>query len=178
MQCAESYDVSRDEGSSPQALINSDMNRALAILLVYSALGSIAFGQDDGPSLGDVARQIRQHRAAAAAKAEDPPPPKIYTNQDIPEWSDEVTWKSSPTAETTIPAVRDAASEHPIKVKRQDVECSFFFRPQDLLPSPKLDDSGLKTLPAGDVAKLAGRSNRAPVYQHRPRRWDRQQPPL
>jgi hypothetical protein len=54
----------------------------VAVVCLCAALG---YGQD-GPSLGDVARQARQKREAAkAAESKDPSKaPKVITNEDMP----------------------------------------------------------------------------------------------
>jgi hypothetical protein len=124
-------------------------------------------------SLGDIARQLRAQRAAEA----DPPPAKVYTNQDIPKWTDEVTWRaaSQSSAATTSTSLDPANPNPPIQVKRQDVECSFFFRAQDMLPAAKPDESGLKSLPASDLARLDGTASiwgeRLDVSVHNDTSW-------
>jgi hypothetical protein len=110
----------------------------------------IAAGQE--PSLGDLAREARKSHAS--------PPVKVYTNEDIPQATNEVIWRSAVMAPPATPAVSEASSEtaapSPIKMRSEDVECSFSFRAQPLIPHGKPEPTRMTELPASEVAKLDG----------------------
>src|SRR5579864_6706328 len=122
---------------------------ALAVCTLASCL--IAAGQEQ--SLGDLARQARKSHAA--------PPVKVYTNEDIPQVANEVIWRSAVVAPPASSSAANGASSEtpapsPIKMRSEDVECSFSFRAQPLIPHGKPEPARMTELPASEVAKLDG----------------------
>ena len=117
-------------------------------LLAATALAAHSWPQ----SLGDLAREVRKSHPAQ--------PVKVYTNEDIPQWSNEVVWRSAATAPPQSAPVAvasaDPPSASPIRMRSEDVECSFSFRAQSMLPRGKVDSATLSQLPASEVAKLDG----------------------
>ena len=123
--------------------------RMLALwVFATGALSNCAWAQ----SLGDLAREVRKSHPAQ--------PVKVYTNEDIPQWSNEVVWKSATTtAPQSTPVVQtgsDPPAVSPIKMRSEDVECSFSFRAQSILPRSKAEPAAVSPLPASEVAKLDG----------------------
>lgn len=104
------------------------------------------------PSLGDLAREAR--------KSHSTQPVKVYTNEDIPQATNEVIWRSAavqpPPTPVAVQANADPSPPSPIKMRSEDVECNFSFRAQPLLPRGKAESAGLTPLPASEVAKLDG----------------------
>ena len=125
----------------------------MLVLCVFAtgALSHCAWAQ----SLGDLARDAREARKSHAAQ-----PVKVYTNEDIPQWPNEVVWKSAATIAPQAAPMVQAGSElptvSPIKMRSEDVECSFSFRAQSMLPRGKAEPAGVTPLPASEVAKLEG----------------------
>ena len=102
-------------------------------------------------SLGDLAREVRNSHPAQALK--------VYTNEDIPQVSNEVVWKSAASAAQTTPSMPGIAEQSPtsaIKLRSEDVECSFSFRAQSMLPRGKMESATVSPLPPSEVAKLDG----------------------
>ena len=102
-------------------------------------------------SLGDLAREARKSHPAQ--------PVKVYTNEDIPQWSNEAVWKSAATVAPQTASVQaggGAPAVSPIKMRSEDVECRFSFRAQSILPRDKAEPATVSPLPASEVAKLEG----------------------
>ena len=73
--------------------------------VAYSAgMAYLLISVSDGPSLGDVARQQRQNQQAK----KDQPPPKVITNEDLPEHSQDVS-DSEKTGHSREPAPHRAS---------------------------------------------------------------------
>ena len=103
-------------------------------------------------SLGDLAREAR--------KGHTEQPVKVYTNEDIPQATNEVIWRSAAAPPQASSAAVEASAQQsapsPIKMRSEDVECSFSFRAQPLLPHAKPEAAAMTALPASEVAKLDG----------------------
>lgn len=129
---------------------NSRFLLRMLVLWVFAtgALTDCAWAQ----SLGDLAREVRKSHPAQ--------PATVYTNEDIPQWSNEVVWKSAatiaPQAAPMVQADGDLPTASPIKMRSEDVECSFSFRAQSMLPRGKTEPAAVSPLPASEVAKLEG----------------------
>src|SRR2546430_7066955 len=109
-------------------------SRFLLRMLAFWVFASGALNCADAQSLGDLAREARKSHPAQ--------PVKVYTNEDIPLWSNEVVWKSAAAvAPQTAPmqAGSDPPAVSPIKMRSEDVECSFSFRAQSILPHGKAE---------------------------------------
>lgn len=121
----------------------------LAFFLLAAGLPSLAQEQ----SLGDLAREARKSHPAQ--------PARVYTNEDIPQATNEVVWRSAAMQPAEAPAVTVQASTAPaapaaIKMRNDDVECNFSFRAEPLLPHHKAEPAGLMAMPASELAKLDG----------------------
>jgi len=126
------------------------------VLVLLSALlwPLAAIAQDDDPSLGEIARNLRKSRAAQQQQPQPQPEPArtVIDNDNLPQVMEEAR-KAKPVAQDKTVFSLDA-SGNTLKVSSPDVTCSMSFnaRASSLLIKPVL----IEDLPLEEVLKLDG----------------------
>ena len=127
--------------------------RAFVFLVLCGMMGRIsALAQEDEPSLGDVARNIRKDKAQQQAQPASEPARTVIDNDNLPQVMEDVQ-KAKPVAQTKTVFSLDQ-SGNTLKVSSPDVTCSMSFnaRASSLLIRPVL----IEDLPMDELVKLDG----------------------
>lgn len=119
----------------------------LCVLLASVAL----VAQDDGPSLGEVARDLRRNKAQQQIEQAQPTPPApVIDNDNLPQALDDV--KRIKSAEKIVFSIDPSGKS--LRLSSPDVSCSLAFNGRNslLLMRPVL----IEDLPLADLLKLDG----------------------
>jgi hypothetical protein len=122
------------------------------VLLVVLLVPSAASAQDDTPSLGDLARNLRQNKAQQQPQEQPGPAPTVIDNDNLAQALED--------AKQAKPVSKDKAvfsidpSGNTLKVSSPDVTCSLSFnaRASSLLIKPVL----IEDLPPSELLKIDG----------------------
>src|ERR1022692_1614718 len=125
---------------------------ALSLLLCLLG-GSVAAGaQEDGPSLGDLARNLRKDKAQQRPQQTSEPVRTVIDNDNLSQVMED-TRKAKPVVQNKTVLSLDP-SGNTLKVSSPDVTCSMSFnaRASSLLVKPVL----IEDLPLDELVKLDG----------------------
>jgi hypothetical protein len=125
---------------------------ALSVLACGLAWPTGAVAQDDGPSLGDLARNLRKDKAQQQSQPASEPNHAVIDNDNLPQAMDEAK-KARPVVQNKTVLSLDP-SGNTLKVSSPDVTCSMSFnaRASSLLLKPIL----IEDLPTSELLKLDG----------------------
>jgi hypothetical protein len=121
---------------------------ALVVLLVPSA----ALAQDDAPSLGDLARNLRKSKAQQQPQQQPVPARTVIDNDNLAQVMEDVKKAKPVNKDKTVFSIDP--SSNTLKVSSPDVTCSLSFnaRASSLLIKPVL----IEDLPLSELLKLDG----------------------
>ena len=122
------------------------------VLLVLSALALPLRAQDDGPSLGDLARTLRKDKSQQQSQKAVEPARTVIDNDNLPEVMEETKRTKAIVHDKTVFSLD--SSGNTLKVSSPDVTCSMSFnaRASSLLVRPAL----IENLPMDELVKLDG----------------------
>lgn len=125
---------------------------APVVLLVVLLVPSAASAQDDVPSLGDLARNLRQNKAQQQPPQQPGPAPAVIDNDNLAQVMEDAKQARPVNKDKTVFSIDP--SSNTLKVSSPDVTCSLSFnaRASSLLIKPVL----IEDLPLSELLKLDG----------------------
>src|ERR1700688_2805199 len=125
---------------------------ALGVLLAVSLSPAVLVAQEDAPSLGDLARNLRKNKAEQSAKPPADPLHPIIDNDNLSQVMDDAKNARPAKQDKTVFSIDPSGNT--LKVSSPDVTCSLSFnaRASALLIKPVL----VEDLPLAELLKLDG----------------------
>jgi len=125
---------------------------ALSVLLVASLFPLAVSAQDDAPSLGDLARNLRKTKSQQLAQPQPTPAPAVIDNDNLAQVMEDARKARPVKQDKTVFSIDPSGNT--VKVSSPDVTCSLSFnaRASSLLVKPVL----MEDLPLPELVKLDG----------------------
>src|SRR6202166_334846 len=125
---------------------------ALGVLLAVSLSPAVLVAQEDAPSLGDLARNLRKNKAEQSAKPPADPLHPIIDNDNLAQVMDDAKKARPVKPDKTVFSIDPSGNT--LKISSPDVTCSLSFnaRASSLLIKPIL----IEDLPLTELLKLDG----------------------
>jgi hypothetical protein len=120
---------------------------ALCVLLIPA----VAFAQDDAPSLGDLARNLRNDKNNDKDKAQQPQPLTVIDNDNLTQVMDDA--KNARPVDNFKTVLSIDPSGNTLKVSSPDVTCSLSFNARS---SSLIKSAPIEELPLTELLKIDG----------------------